>query len=440
MRQGATHPIVLTHLHLYREIMTMNKSYRLALLCALTILGAGQVHAQSQMSGMPQFLPTGGWTVQPTVLSEVRGLQNMQLPCMMATSYDNGYTLRFSGSNNKILAMAIDFRQDVFVQGRKYPASISVDTNYNHNLQGTAFSESVLIFNMREAGGFYNAISDAVKMTVDVQDSPMLFALGGINDALKKLESCSMGGGASTTATPNIQEASLTPDMPAVVDVPNAPNAPNTPRSPEESWSQNVTPLPARVSNEIKKSQATAGLTWEAKAGDDMKATLDGWASRAGVVLDWQATGEAKVVDDVSVVGSFEDAVQTLMARNAAALGLDANMKGAGMQNVSMPVNNGPQNLLPTNNNNGGGGQWSAPVGASMQQILQQWSKQAGVEFIWQSNQGFAVRRPVSAGTYEEALQSLLEQYSDEKIRPNAQLNNDPQTGRRTLFVESSRV
>ena len=76
-----------------------------------------------------------------------------------------------------------------------------------------------------------------------------------------------------------------------------------------------------------------------------------------------------------------------------------------------------------------------------MQQILKNWSKQEGVEFIWESNQGFSVLSPVNVnGSYEEALQSLLGQYNNLRIRPAVNLNNDPVTGRQTLFVQSSRV
>lgn len=419
----------------------MNKSYGLVLLSVVVLMGISPAKAQNQMGNIPQFLPTGGWTVQQSAFSEARGLEGINLPCMMATSYNNGYSLRFSGSNQKILAMAIDFRQDVFVQGRKYPASLSVDGTYNRNLSGTAFSKSVLIFNMRELGGFYSAISDAVKMTLDVEDNPMMFALGGINNALVKLDSCSGGDGQPAA----VQEASI-------------PAADSQAASPM-AWEEDVLPVSARVSRDIKKAEVAKAPIWEAKAGDDMKSTLEGWAIRAGVQLDWQADQGGIVTDDVKVQGSFEDAVQTLMARNAAALGLDANLKAAPQRRSTSSeikqVSTSPQQLVPSRMMAGGvskpvtmtaagasnQGRWSAPVGASLQQVLQTWSKAAGVELVWEANQGFAVRLPVNAGgSYEQALQSLLNQYADEKLRPNAQLNNDPVTGCRTLFIQSSRV
>lgn len=433
----------------------MNKSYRLMLLSVLTLTGTNYANAQSQMGqtgNVPQFLPTGGWSVNKTVLSEVRGLQDVNLPCMMAASYDNGYSVRFSGAGNKIMAMAIDFRQDVFTQGRKYPAGIRIDDNYMRNISATAFSKSVLIFNMRDVEGFYNAISDAVKMSLSIEGNDMMFALGGINSAMSDLSVCSNGSDAPSSAGNSMRQASVPQGtmqhMGEPMGMPMGQASDNKIGDPI-IWNDKVTPLSAQTAKADKKDQMTASMIWEAKAGDDMKSTLEGWASRAGIDIDWQASGNATVTDDVRVAGTFEDAVQTLLARNAAAMGLDANLKNS---NTSLArVSNTPQQLLPssmgmtsepqTMSSSSTGGKWSAPVGSSLQQVLTTWSKQAGVELEWQANQGFAVRLPVSLnGSYEQALEEILNQYSDEKVRPNAQLNNDPVTGRRTLFVQSSRV
>ncbi len=418
----------------------MNKSYGLALLSVLVLAGfamgsvIGSAKAQSQISNIPQFLPASGWTVQQSEFAEVRGLQGVNLPCMMATSYDNGYSLRFSGASQKILAMAIDFRQDVFVQGRKYPTTLNVDGSGSRDLSGTAFSQSVLIFNLREMSDFYNTISGATKMTLNVDGNPMVFALGSIGNALSELEGCS-GGGVNKAV---IQQASL--------PLGGVAKTLNEPVNDSPKWGQDVPAAPARVS---KKSKIETTPIWEARAGDDMKSTLERWAFRSGVQLDWQAAQGGTVSDNIKVQGSFEEAVQALMARNAAALGLDANMKSAAgvtRSGVSR-VSHAPQQLIPgrvtraRDSATGGTAKWSAPVGASLQHVLQAWSKRAGVELVWESNRGFAVRLPINTnGSYEDALQSLLNQYGDEKTRPNAQLNNDPVTGRRTLFIQSSRV
>ena len=453
----------------------MNKSYGLLLLCAVSIMGMGVKDVQAQASGnvvgqvgdIPQFTPSTGWNVQKTAFSKVRGLEKVNLPCMMAASYGNGFNVRLSGTQNNILAMAIDFRQNIFTRGRRYPSTLQVGNQPTRDIKGTAFSQSVLIFNMREFEGFYNQISSATSMTLNVEDNPMVFALGSIANGLKDLNNCASGKGVSPSTT-SVQKVALP------VGTPVAPSSVFAP--------------PPSLASVPQAQKSIQGNVWQAKAGDSMKATLEGWASRAGVDLDWQATGPDNVTDDIRVTGSFEDAVQALMARNAAALGFDSNIQsfdGGGVatsgpahrqvhravnhgRRVSHPVNTGAGALRPAstapqvlsspsysgsqysaqNNSSApvlaqssGGGRWSAPVGTSLQQVLQNWSKKEGVELVWQSNQGFSVKNPVSAnGGYEQALESLLGQYTNEKIRPTAQLNNDPVTGRRVLFIQSSRV
>ncbi len=438
----------------------------LSLSCVIFVGLSMPAMAQSPTSSIPSFVPASGWQIQQTPLAQVRGLENMNLPCMMASSFDNGYIVRLSGNQGKILAMAIDFRQNVFAQGRKYPAIVSLDGAYSKKLTATAFSQSTLIFNLREMDGFYSAVSSASKLELNVQDNPMVFTLGGISNALKQLEGCASGD--KFTSKP-VQQASIQPAQPSSWAKPSTSNAPRAPMA--------------------SKSTQQKAQVWEAKAGDDMRTILESWATRADVKLDWQATNAGKVTDDIRVQGTFEEAVQSLMARNAAALGLDANLMGntvapkASMARQTSMSSNAPQSLLPsvstpvsmgnsaltpmpnqgrnatlssqpsvssptmspsmgmTSGGASAGGQWSAPAGASLQQILKSWSSKANVELIWDSNQGFSVMRPIKmGGSYEEVLQSLLNQYTNLKIRPAAQLNNDPVTGRKTLFIQSSRV
>ncbi len=48
------------------------------------------------------------------------------------------------------------------------------------------------------------------------------------------------------------------------------------------------------------------------------------------------------------------------------------------------------------------------------------------------------VKKPINvSGSYEEAVQTLLDQYMDDSRRPVGQLNIDPETGARTLLMNS---
>jgi hypothetical protein len=403
--------------------------------------------------GAPSFVQAGAWVVKPNQMSEVRGLDNVDLPCMMVTSFDNGYSLRFSGSKGKILAMAVDFRQEIFVRGRKYSGVLALDDGVMRNVSATAFTNSTLIFNMREVQGFYGAVSASTGMLLNVENNPMIFRLSGMVDAMQKLEACYIGKPFS-----NVRSVSASGGALPVPPQPLHGQSVNN----NKSWTDKVEPVPARIARDHQKTQRKAGQVWQAQAGNSVRSTLQSWADRAGVDVDWNATGDLDIIHDITVHGSFEDAVQALMAQNAAALGIDANMVGktghmrptalhraysqqgasasrAALSSSMTSVASSRPSSQTTNYVTGG--RWSAETGASLQSVLQNWSKKAGVELMWESGQGFAVRSPISTNaSYEDALRVLLEQYSDQRVRPQAQLNNDPNTGRRVLFIQASRV
>ena len=150
---------------------------------------------------------------------------------------------------------------------------------------------------------------------------------------------------------------------------------------------------------------------------------LGRWADRAGYDLDWQSARGGKVAQDVSMNGSFEDAVSQLLAENSAATGISGRFDTAqGSRSV------------------GGAAAWKAAPGASLQSVLDQWGAKAGVAVVWQASMNAPVKAPVNEdGNFESAVQSLLDQYSGDSARPVGRLNTDPQTGQKTLYMEMDR-
>lgn len=371
---------------------------------------------------IPTFNPLGSWNVSKTNLSQARGLSGVQLPCVMAATFDNGYVLRLSGGGQRIMALAIDFRQDVFRQGRKYPVKITLGNSGPQNLSATAFSKSILIFNMRKLGSVYAQLAGAQTMMLDIDGNAFRFNLGNIAQSVNQLEQCYNPSAAKTKpAVPKISKA-VTPML-----------------SKADSWTDKVTPEPVERENRlVQVPSVNSTQLWTAKSGDDLKQTLMTWSRRAGVTLDWQAENSGAVVGDIQVNGTFEDAVQALMAQNSAALGVNADFQGTGRrapQRISPMTSapNAPQRQQAR-------AAFSAPAGVSLQVVLAQWSKQAGVDFIWNANQDFKVKAPVSGSSFEAALQSLLGQYVNDKYRPAAALNNDPNTKQRLLSIDATHV
>jgi hypothetical protein len=500
------------------------------------VLGAFPV-AQAQIMSYPapQFVPASGWTVKPSVADPQRELADLKLPCMMMVEYENGFILRLSGGSNQIMAMAVDFRQDVFQKGKKYKGMVSINTGFGGEIDPAAFTPSTLIINARDLNGFYQALKSGSVMTLAVEGNVFQFTLGNVPEALSRLEACykgdsdtTVGGmaqpvGAMPMGEPSVpvplmparvpmsdqmprgpQDPVMTPDAPAPAPVLSAPVAPPMPALERTTLSQ-VTPASAMVSpppaprtpsapadtmlsrpmkapNWNTKPAAMApvpGATpaaanavvmpesqprrvrptnpsnnmWRAQAGDSIHATLARWSEQADVNLDWQADMSGTVAQDVNYTGDFSSAVQTLLAENAAATGLQANLMGGSYGSVPVPgaPMNSPTSIIPVSRAPASvpaveepmpvDGRWQASSGYNLRRVLDDWSRREGVELYWQANQAFAVKRPVSSNaTYENAVESLLEQYMNDDVRPVAQLNRDPESGRRILLVQSTRI
>lgn len=79
---------------------------------------------------------------------------------------------------------------------------------------------------------------------------------------------------------------------------------------------------------------------------------------------------------------------------------------------------------------------WRAVRGESIEAILDDWADEAGVILIWNTDNRFAALSDISTnGTFEEAVEALLSQYAESRIRPRGQLYINPDNGERTLVV-----
>jgi len=79
---------------------------------------------------------------------------------------------------------------------------------------------------------------------------------------------------------------------------------------------------------------------------------------------------------------------------------------------------------------------WRAVRSRDMIDVLRDWAKASDVKVIWHTDSRFAVLESVSLdGTFEEAVSTLLGQYSQSRIRPRGRLHIDPKTGERALVI-----
>ncbi len=84
-----------------------------------------------------------------------------------------------------------------------------------------------------------------------------------------------------------------------------------------------------------------------------------------------------------------------------------------------------------------GGSYWSVGAGQDLRSVLEAWSKDSGVEFIWDiSGHEFSALRSIEmSGGYEEAVRVLLNQYVEHAVRPVARLYLETAERKKTLVI-----
>lgn len=446
----------------------MNYFPRSALLAVFFIFSlSGEAMAQAQPGGIPEFIPTSPWVVADSGMESMRGLNGIKLPCMMVNQFDNGFVMRLAGGGGSLTAMAVDFRQNVFARGMRYGAALYTDAGFRGTVQGSAFNASTLIFNLRDAGDVYNALKASRVLGLSMGNNDMRFSLSNVAQGFTNLEGCYSGEKA-----PSGQQQAQMPPQQGAAAVPYTPSAFEPPTSLNEI--RDAASGSAGREVYLKRGQqiaqpagprmdARAGMkstgnapsgaamgSWNAKAGEDIKTVVSRWSQTAGVDLQWQSTANAQVVQNFAHNGSFNDAVSALLAENAAASGLHSKYDDGASARANAPTYvagaAAPRASAadPTSAyamGAGAGGMWKAPKGGSLQSVLQQWGAQQKVEVIWYANGGYTVKEDINqGGTFESALQTILQSYENDNNRPVARLNTDPASGRKVLVIESDRT
>jgi hypothetical protein len=65
---------------------------------------------------------------------------------------------------------------------------------------------------------------------------------------------------------------------------------------------------------QIQNPALFQSMTWEAKPGQTLRALLQDWCSKVGAELNWQAEYDYPVMASLSMSGTFEEAVRTILA------------------------------------------------------------------------------------------------------------------------------
>lgn len=354
----------------------------------------------------PLFMPTSAWLVGPASVVPL-GDGKAKLPCVMVNQFDNGFTLRISGGGQRIMAVALDVRQDVFETGKAYSAGLSVDDKFSGSFTGKAYNGATLILNTQSAAEFYGAVAQARLMKISIGSGVFEFVMLGAGDGLSRIESCFNGGGQGAAPIARVEEGT------------------------KHGYTRTIMPEAAKT--ESMKQPVVADKAAQPENALPQKGNASGKRFSIDTLLKnvvkdiagiETAAGEEKGMRTETVASSVPERKQeTMLARSW----VDPAVHGKGNQGAQQPV------AVPGESRN-----WRAMKGNSLREILELWSAQENIDVMWYADRDFSVQKSVSAqGAYEQAVLGLLEQYEKEGERPVGRIYNDAARGKRVLLVES---
>ncbi|MAS88097.1 MAG: hypothetical protein CMH30_09015 [Micavibrio sp.] len=84
---------------------------------------------------------------------------------------------------------------------------------------------------------------------------------------------------------------------------------------------------------------------------------------------------------------------------------------------------------------------WTAPRNLTLRQVLESWSKEAGVQLYWRADYDYPLESDVSLqGTFEEVVEVLLKGFSEAQPRPIARLHPNEPDGPAVIVIETRHI
>lgn len=391
------------------------------------LIGALSPVGAAFAADVPVFKPASDWNVGATQLSSVRGL-NVKLPCVVSNEYDNGFVVRFSGGGGTFLAMAVDFRQGIFKQGRQYDTLLSVGDSYAKQVKATAFTDSTLIFNLRPLPDMYGAIKGGKTMGLDIDGNVMTFELGALAPALASLESCYAG----TETPPAINSmAEQTGAAPAakVESMPVEPVAPppavaqkELPRTFDEIMKGAETETQPAPAPAPAQKTAQKGMTPMVEKTPENPAPVKEIPGRESARMDVESEPLAppvaakKTVQNAAAKNEKPSSPMKIATPGLKPVAKAEAPKMAAVESAPIPLMREPaediapvQNAAPVKPAPAAPHVWEAKAGEDMKIVLSRWATQAGYDLDWQSTQDGKVAQDMRmSGPFDQAVTQLL--------------------------------
>lgn len=361
--------------------------------------------------------------------------------CVMRASYDNDLEVTFKGKNGQLSAVRLYDLNGA--QGSEVNGFISLGlANNSYGLQSRSV-QGQIDASLLTVPAVAEKIMDLGQYRLRVGAQDYKFDVGGFAYAYHDLLKCTGYENVKTLKVVNEAAGRSRRITNKTVMVPSLPTEPV-----DLIVEQDLIAVDTRVSDVnqavkldvIDEDLLTHMDAWSANKGDTLSTVLKDWALKAGVKPEIDLSNEVILEKDIRVFGALDIAVGQLLKEaygKSSPLAVLKGQDGALTKISELAIQPTvlaakPQNLLPTGN-------WRVLQGMDLKKILKRWSIREGVDFVWDADQTFLLKKTTKPITdYNSAVAMLLEQYKDQDVKPIGALNVDPNTGKKTLIISVS--
>ncbi len=365
------------------------------------------------------------------------------MPCVMANQYNNGILFRFAGGGRKFLAMAIDMRKQSFIQGQSYAVGLKIGDRFDKIVNAQAFDPSTLTIDLKDNEDLYASLASAGTLHLDIGSDRLEFALLGVADGIKRVESCYGGpqeASAQTEAAPTSQQPAPEP-MHEIDAVDPAYRRATTETG--QIAPQNIKPNEPVGMRTISKPPVPADAQADGNDLANSSASETGGAKEDGSsesLIDRLLKSATESVRGAPAPAS-EGAPRRNRAANAPAVtrtwGNAVESSDPARGQVSSAISSVPVSSIVHVDEPA---KWRAAGGSDLRSTLTQWADKENVKLEWKSDKNFALKAPLDQkGDFETAVRTALEQYDSDPLRPVGRLFRNRGSGQSVLTIDTDR-
>lgn len=395
-------------------------------------------------------MPVGVWEVKPFYKED--GFPTEE--CIMRARYDNDLEITFKGKNKQFTAIRVKDLGQTTQSDIKGFIGLGLNNN-SYGLQSRSQNGQIDASLLTVAAPAQKLIDiDQFRLRLGTDD--YYFSTLGMNEGYRNFLECLGHEELNTLKIVNEPISYMPPRQSMETAMPSLPVDTVAAEALYDLGENNYELLPTTPMNapaptpEINTIIDDNNQAWMAMKGQSLISTLQEWANRAGVKTQIDLENDVDLPKDFAILGPFDIAVAQLLKEvdaDTQNTSFSAGFKGNNGVVIdiiepqsSQAVEESIQNIAPQVVNTSPR-KWRALQGTNLKSTIKRWSARENIDFIWKADEVFLIKESLKdARNFNEAVATLIQQFDEQKTRPVATLNIDPDTGRKSIIVTSKKL